>query len=494
MGRGRRGRAWIAGAILIGIAAASVVANTRLDDPPRFDGAGYAVLGWALATGQGYREIDHPDRPLHDHFPPGYPIALALLWQRTGPSAAAAHGLSVLCTVVAVWGAWRWFRTLYPPRVALLLGLALAVNWTWGRIGGAIQSEPLFLMLSQLAVLAALWAGRCGGIGRGIALGLLLGACVVTRHAGLGLALAIGLDLLLRHRPATAAAAELAMTAVLLPWVAWQATVRRQAQVSLLPRAGLADLIARQALFYARRLPDQVTGPLVEIATVFRDSDLAAALATAWAMAATAVLLGGWLRALRTPRRRLAGLVPLWTLPMLLVWPFTEAGRFLVPLVPFVLVGAVEGSAGLLARAGLRRPRVGAAGLILALSIPYAAYAIAAGRAEAARRTHADFDAACAWIAQHGDRPGLILTRHPGEVFWQTGRSALAPPNAEAIARAIADDSVAYLLVDDERYARAPTSPLGRFAADHPESVELVRPGRGERPVTVYAVRSAPRR
>ena len=31
-----------------------------------------------LASGQGYRAIDHPDRPRHAHFPPGYPAGAGL--------------------------------------------------------------------------------------------------------------------------------------------------------------------------------------------------------------------------------------------------------------------------------------------------------------------------------------------------------------------------------------------------------------------------------
>src|SRR3954447_13231294 len=127
--------------LLAAVAAVSVGLKTELSAPPRFDGAGYAVLGEALAVGRGYREIDRPGSPRHAHFPPGYPAALAILWKATGRSAAAAHLFSAGCMVAAVLLAWHWFRTIYPPGPALILGLALALNWTWGRTGGAIQSE-----------------------------------------------------------------------------------------------------------------------------------------------------------------------------------------------------------------------------------------------------------------------------------------------------------------------------------------------------------------
>src|SRR5690242_5453962 len=160
--------------LLAVVTAISVGLNADLSAQPRFDGAGYSVLGMALATGQGYREIDVPGAPRHAHYPPGYPAALALLWRMVGRSVAAAHGFSIVCTLAAVLLSWRWFRTIYPFRTALLLGLSLALNWTWGRVGGAIQSEPVYTAWEMLAVLATVRAGRRGGIGDGIVLGIAL--------------------------------------------------------------------------------------------------------------------------------------------------------------------------------------------------------------------------------------------------------------------------------------------------------------------------------
>ena len=157
-----------ASACLIAAASAlSACGNAAWSAPPRYDGAGYAVLARALLEGQGYRAIDHPDRPRHAHFPPGYPLLLAATWRVTGVSASAAHAASVLCTVGATLAAWCWFRRLMSGPAALLLGLALSVNWLWARTGGAIQSEPLYMLLGQLTILAASRAGHAVHRGAG---------------------------------------------------------------------------------------------------------------------------------------------------------------------------------------------------------------------------------------------------------------------------------------------------------------------------------------
>jgi hypothetical protein len=485
MGRIRRDdsrRVLLSGMLVAIVGAVAVAGNTDLAAPPRYDGAGYAVLGEALATGRGYREIDQPDQPRHAHYPPGYPVALALIWRSVGRSVESAHLFSGACTVAATVAAWCWFRTLYPARVAWLLGLALAANWTWGRIGGAIQSEPLFGLLETCVLLAA--SGACRGVGNdrrrdlgsGIGLGIVLGMAILTRHVAVSLALALGLDLALRRRWVVAISAGLVAMVPILLWAGWLASVRHDTQIGLLARDGLAPRVVRQLLFYVQRIPDQLTGPAVEIGTVFRRSGTLSVLVNLWAILATGLVIVGWLRTLRTRRRRLAGLVPLASLPLLLIWPFTEAGRFLIPLVPFLLVGAVEGLAVVSARLGLRRPRVWAAGALLAVALPYSVYAIVTDRAGAQRDVNRDFDAACAWIAGESTPDGPIFSRHPGEVYWLTGRQALAARSDDpaAIDRAIDRYRVAYLLVDEERYARAPANPLTRYATARPGRVRRV--------------------
>jgi hypothetical protein len=495
------------------IAATSALAILWQGDfsaPPRYDGAGYAVLARALMEGHGYRAIDHPDRPRHAHFPPGYPALLALVWGFTGYSASVAHLVSCVCTVVATLAAWWWFRRLYPPDVALVLGLALAVNWVWARTGSAIQSEPLFELLGQVAILAAGQAASRGGTRPAAVLGGLLAACLLTRPIALGLAFATLLDLWLRRRRKAAMIALATMGVLVSPWIAWVAAVgtEQETQAGLLLR-GNPDLRARlltQSRFYLQRIPDQLTGPAVEFATIVGKSERTAFVANVWAAAATSLIVSGWITALRRPRRRLAGLVPLLTLILLLVWPYTEAGRFLIPLVPCLLIGATEGLTGLCLwaskpfdlRIPVRRLRLVLAMLCLCTALVYSAYHLlrASPRGDASDR---EFDAACAWLARNAEHPGRVLTRHPGEVFLATGRQALeastserpGDPDAqpEEIARLIARYQVAYLLIDEDRYLQAAPSPLSRFVAERPDHVRQVWSQQGKRSrMTIYEV------
>jgi hypothetical protein len=397
---------------------------------------------------------------------------------------------------------------MMPPAAALLLGLALAVNWLWARTGGAIQSEPLYLLLGQAAILVAARSRRSAPDRAididSVCLGVLLAAGILTRHVAIGLAMAVLIDRVLSGRRRQALAVATIAGLLVSPWLIWSAAVgpapggRTQADLLLQVKGHWLERVAGQVVFYARRIPDQVTGPFVEVATTFRQDARAAMAANVWATAATGLVALGWLRTLRRPRRRLAGLVAFGTLLLLVVWPYTEAGRLLIPLIPCILVGAVEGLVVVLPwpRPRPSRRRLFAAGLVLAASLPYSAYASIAGKARATEASQRDFDAACAWLAARADRPGPVLTRHPGEVFWQAGRRALevatserpgdADADADAIARVVDDYHVAYLLVDQERYANAPPSPLSRFVARYPDRVREAwsRPA-----VVIYEVR-----
>ncbi len=478
---------WLQGLLISLVAAVSVLLNTSFDAPPRYDGAGYATLGWGLSQGYGYRDWQHPDAPDHSHFPPGYPLLLSLLFHGVGRSVAVPHVLSVVLTVLAVLLTWLWIQSLYARSAALLLGLGLAINWTWGRTGGMILSEPLFLCLSSAALMLER-RGRDRGFGVGIGLGLLLGACILTRHVGVCLALALVLDLLLRRRFASALATLLAMSAILLPWVGWLASSRGQTQAGLFEGGNFLGLIFSQALFYIRRIPDQILGPGVEIATVFSRSPVVSMVATGWAILITALIIWGWLRTLRNPERRLVALVPFCTLPLLLIWPFTEAGRFLIPLVPFLLIGLMEGIAPRCVSLGSSLPRTRAAALILLASMPYPLYAAATSRALAQERTHAAFDAACAWVIAHGNQAGPVATHYAADLSWQTGRQSLEinPADLGAFLAKIEHYGVAYVIPDEQPFANAQADPSAVAMKKAPERFRLVwGPTQG---VSIYEV------
>jgi 4-amino-4-deoxy-L-arabinose transferase-like glycosyltransferase len=462
---------------LIAAACAAALPQTRWHAPPRFDGAGYAVLAKALVLGEGYRAIDHPDAPRHVHFPPGYPLVLSAVWRVTGISVVSARVVSVAVSMGAILLFWRWLARLLEPRAAWWLALALAVNWRWSREASAIRSEPLFLFLTAASLWFACWIDRAERASWCLALGALLGFTALTRQVGMSLAIAVLIDRVRTDggRLPRAGLIGAGMIAVLAPWWFWIAYQPRGSQVELLARPVSAVFLTlvQNAAFILERLPDQWLGPGIEMATVYFRNPSLAAFATLAAAAICLIVVVGLRSLSAAPHAALAQLAPLLSVVVLLYWPFTEAGRFLMPLLPWFLIGLTEGIAQIFDR--LKRPiaRRAIARAICLLSLPYTLYSITTDRAGAAERTHADFDAACAWIVAHPHPTGPLMVRQPGEAYWQTGRLCVpVPDSTPAIERAISNYDPAFLIIDDNRFTNAEPSPLARLVEAHSRNLE----------------------
>src|SRR5512142_216136 len=71
------------------VALCAVIAGVHAMTPSPvgvfYDDAMYVALGKAIAHGQGYAYLNLPDAPAATHYPPIYPLLLALLW-RIAPS------------------------------------------------------------------------------------------------------------------------------------------------------------------------------------------------------------------------------------------------------------------------------------------------------------------------------------------------------------------------------------------------------------------------
>ncbi|MCG8466743.1 MAG: glycosyltransferase family 39 protein, partial [Gemmatimonadetes bacterium] len=200
----------------VGLAVLHAVVGLVLYEPTLFpggDNAGYLILGDALRSGAGYRDLYLPGAPLHAKYPPLFPAMLAAL------GAVQASKLAVLaCTSLVVWATARLGRLYAGPRPALLAAGLLAINPTLLEYGHYILSEAPF----TLAVLLALWAFKRDD-SKGALLAILAAAAAfATRTAGLTILLALPLAWILKREPRRSLWAAASALAVLLAWGAYQ--------------------------------------------------------------------------------------------------------------------------------------------------------------------------------------------------------------------------------------------------------------------------------
>jgi 4-amino-4-deoxy-L-arabinose transferase-like glycosyltransferase len=185
---------------------------------------------WAvsLVTGHGFppTTLASPGTPSAFR-PPGYPLALAGLYELTGVHVDAARVLGALLGGLTVGLVATLGRALWGPRVGLVAGAVAAVYPPLIALNGSLVSESLFLPLELGCALALLSAWRApGSVRSAAASGALCGLAALTRAVALPWVLVVVAACLSagsgriprRPRGLAAAAAVAAFAAVLAPW------------------------------------------------------------------------------------------------------------------------------------------------------------------------------------------------------------------------------------------------------------------------------------
>ncbi|MGH7694885.1 MAG: hypothetical protein ACRENH_07885 [Gemmatimonadaceae bacterium] len=192
------------------------------------DDATYVILAKALATGEGYRQLNLPDMPRVVHYPPGYPLFLAGLWKLwpdfPNNVVIFKYANAILLSLGAL-GAYAFARTRAKLGVVSsgLAAVAGTICVLVLYVTGVVLSEPLFIALLFPALMVSEGAVNEGKVPHAVAAGALGGALALVRTIGIALLPALVLALLLRRRVSAAIAALATGVCVLAPWQLWSA-------------------------------------------------------------------------------------------------------------------------------------------------------------------------------------------------------------------------------------------------------------------------------
>src|SRR5512143_3364268 len=174
----------------------------------------YVILGKALASGEGYRYIHLPGAPYATHYPPGYPLFLALLW-KISPQFPQNVALFTFANAgfltLAALGTFRFAR----DRLQLstlgsgVVAIAGTVSMPALIFGVFVLSEPMFMALLVLLLIYAERAADRFEWRSALLVGLAGGALTMVRTTAMFVVPAFALVLLLRRKvvPAICAAA-----------------------------------------------------------------------------------------------------------------------------------------------------------------------------------------------------------------------------------------------------------------------------------------------
>jgi hypothetical protein len=308
----------------------------------------YVLLGRSLAEGDGLRYVGVPGAPWAPKFPPLFPALLGLVWFLFPdfPENVAPLGVvNLVLTALAGGVFFVYLRKILkvPHRFALIVTALVWVSAHIWRVASVPLSEPLFLLM----LLLALWAGGRMESQKGpgpLVLFLLAGGLALYART-LGLAVLLGgvCTLLLSGRRKEALGICLGSLAVLLPWVVWS----RWAAASI-PEVFLDVLGPYGGWLMAQVFQDpwefcqfalSNAGHLLARTVTLTLPGMPGPQLLIGVLLVPAFLLGLWELFERT---KILSLTIIFSLGILLVWPFQEI-RLLVPFQPLLMLAMVMG-------------------------------------------------------------------------------------------------------------------------------------------------------
>jgi len=446
--------------------------------PERFgsyhDDSIYATTAKAMATGQGYRIISLPSEPAQTKYPPFYPLLLSLIWTVHAQFPQNVVWMTLLSSVAALSFLALTYRYLtshgYSTSLQALIVVGLAaINWRTIILAAGMYSEMFFAALSVAALhLAERETSGKRNWMSGLLLGILLGLVFLTRSSGLVLLLSVGGYFAL-HKNWRRAAFVLATGGLfVLGWVWWcyenktsDSGINTAYYTSYLGHlkqtiAGLQATTNSSALsvYLNIILTNFIGGILVSVPLVcsglnygWMSSPGSSVVSFLFLLLLLVVLVKAFVKHLASGVR-LLHIYLLSSLAIYLLWlPGVAYDRFLMPLLPFLLVFVVRGfdvdfSAArndLKAGDTVRKFSGGFIVLILLAALGLGLYSYGSGiyryfatpNASAVRA--AEDSQAIAWLAEHADRSDTIACYRDPKYFLHTGNKAVRsfPMNEE---------------------------------------------------------------
>lgn len=187
----------------------------------------YVTTAKALATGQGYRIISLPYEPGQTKYPPLYSFLLSLIWRmypQFPQNLIWMMLLSVAATLSFLALTYRYLvRHGYATHWQALIVVALAaINWRTLIVATGIYSEMVYAALSVAGLyLAETYEKEQKSRASGVLLGGVLGLTFLTRSSGIALLIAVGTYFVIRRQSMRAVLAVGVGSLFVLGWMVW---------------------------------------------------------------------------------------------------------------------------------------------------------------------------------------------------------------------------------------------------------------------------------
>jgi hypothetical protein len=350
---GPRARRLSAALVLAAVVYVALIPREQL---LTFDPTYYLGLAVSLVGGDGYTFLGVP----HTTYPPGLPAMFAPLVAIAGPSVNAAQILIALWAPVVVLAVLAYTRIELPRHTVWLTTVACGSIGFFLLATEQLRSELPYLAVVAWAVVLALRAPEGSGRARPGALVLvaaLSAAAVLSRTIGIALPLAMLCAWVQRRarrcphgaHDALLLAGTLGGLAAAAGWFAWTGAHGSNGYVNylLLKDPHDPDLGRVQVAELVPRIAEALVVQLAHVGELLTGVPwLLPTWLSPFSALIAALLVVGLVIELRRERSVVAWYVMGYG-GILLLWPFDEGPRFVVPAIVFVLVLMFRGGAQL---------------------------------------------------------------------------------------------------------------------------------------------------
>jgi len=313
------------------------------------------MLGKALASGDGYVNINNIQKPLHKHFPAGYPVLISGLISVFGESTTMikiVNGILLFLTLIALYFLVRQISNR--ESTAIIVLILVMLNSHLLRYSTIIMTEIPFLFFSTITILSFIKINYNKPLRQDVYLYLvivLLTISIYIRTSGIALIVGILLFLLLTKHWKHAVVITLGVMLLAFPWQLRNHKIGGSSYVKQLkmvnpyrPELGTADYgdyLTRFGNNVNRYLTKEIPVATFSI-TKPNYRQLPSASEWLYGIVFFMLIIFGVLNLKKYKLLILTYLAG--ALIILLLWPDVWVGiRFLIPTVPFLLIGLVNG-------------------------------------------------------------------------------------------------------------------------------------------------------
>ena len=335
---------------------------------PLGDNANYYILGSSLAQGSGFSDLHLDGKPQHNHYPPGYPVAIAVLKTvGLGSVEAVKHFNQLLLALSGLLIYFLAVKLTSSRLLAFLVAILCVSNYHLLEFSSIMMSELLYLFLSLLAIFGLIrsdWKRPWFKDGWFWGLVVLMVSLFYIRTAGIALVLAALLWFFLQKKKKHSLALLVSFIALIIPWQIRSARLGGSSYLKQLllinPYApqegelGFGTLLERIGDNFLRYLGREVPSSMFNFLRV-EDYDQPVEV---WYWLAGVVIAAGVIYGLVNLSRKYRVLFLCYlvlSFGVLMVWPpVWEGVRFILPLLPILLLLFLNGLSAVLNKLTIR--------------------------------------------------------------------------------------------------------------------------------------------